>query len=216
MADNDSYIYLFGKNATLHRINMEGNRFLTPLNLQHIVPHHFLRLSSYISGLNNVRRFCNAMDDGNYHVLCPLYKAGDFQGLVTGKTIRGLDPNPERAAHREVEEETHIHFRQPFQRYESSFLANVDEDGILLPTDSDVRVYGRFANYTELQFKQYEVTNRSYSQKISTIVYGSIDSFTEIFEVQDTSYKLKFAEADIVGFLLIPTATLLMIINHNN
>ena len=159
--------------------------------------------SSYIlfEHIQNLKAVCSKHDG---YILCPYYRHGDYQLLVTGKSIYALDQTPKDAVVREIIEEAGI---RPLNVVSGSQGYNVNINDCERLGQS-LNIYGQFQSMSSHQFATYERSNRHLAEKINVIIYGQRDEFITLYDGVIIK-RPKFAESDIIGFLIIPTKKIL-------
>lgn len=150
----------------------------------------------------NVTNLCR-----NYtgYILCPYYSYGDYQLLVTGKTIYKLDTSNEEGIIRKIIEETGVKPAH-LSLTDDGYQVDISCGRLFNPKTP---IYDDFELMTKKEFSLYEKKNREKTTRINAVVYGQFTDFKKIYTGKVK--RVKFANADIIGFLLIPTS---MVLEH--
>lgn len=133
------------------------------------------------------------------YILCPYYLLGDYQLLITGKSVDQMDTTIEDAVKREVMEESGLN---PADLVKTKHGYSVDINKCKLYT-RNINPYHKLVRLTFRQFKKYERDHQDGVQKLNVVIHGELDDFKQIYEDKIIA-RPKFAERDIIGFLLIP------------
>lgn len=145
---------------------------------------------------DNVLEIC---ENEKGYILCPYYLLGNYQLLITGKSVDKMDNTIEDAVKREAMEEAGL-MPSSIIKTKHGYSTNINK------CSSYRKSYNPYANLVRLtfrQFKKYEQNNKHTSQKLNIVVHGELDDFKQIYEDKIIA-RPKFAERDIIGFLLIP------------
>lgn len=174
----------------------EPKTYLAPKNsgiTKPIVPSEYVNDEQ----LSCVKELCDSYDG---YILCPLYTYGDYQLLITEKSIYQVDADEEATVIRGVSEEAGI---RPFSMTKTSLGYNICVKNCeqLDPSDN---LYGNFQSLSNRNYLSHKIRYKKLSKKINVVIYGQRDSFMKLYKGVKIN-RPKFAEPDIIGFLLIPT-----------
>ncbi len=146
------------------------------------------------------------------YIVGPLYDKHDYQLLVTGKEIKGVDADRD-AIDREVSEEISLY---------SDKVLNYNGD----------RYYGYSINVNMLKNNPDYINNIIYRPdvsditainierrdpnafKINAVIYGSLNKFKQLYNKYTVINRPRRAEVDIIGVVIIPVAIIKSIITH--
>lgn len=202
MVDNvlpSAELFLF-RSGKFYPLKNDGVNFIAPVSTginKPLIPSTFINSEH----LANLRNLCENFDG---YILGPYYSEGDYQLLVTGKTILQVDKTIEDAIIREMMEETGV---KPNTLKKTPYGYNVNIADCEFP-DLSVPIYGELQNFSRQSFAQYEESRYKQSKKINTVIYGRYDDYYDLYA--DVKVKRpKFAETNIIGFVIIPTKKVL-------
>lgn len=197
-----SLLYLFssGKFTPLE-LSDDKYKFNIGLQVKYFTP------SLYFNKIHaeNIIDTCQRHED--HYLLCPLYTKNDFQFLVTGKYIKGLDDSKYKGVFREIQEETGLYVTHA-DKFQNNLSVDVVNGKVFTgPIDNlNKFFYKHLAYATPEKFKKYEKSRNT--EKVNVTIHGDERAFRDLYEDKIVT-RLAHAEQDIVGFILIHTTDVL-------